>query len=167
MDHDEYNKYRSSQSYTYYTLSDGSYVKDSGAFEVPYEDYWVIMFMNSDPDMQQTYLTYEINYEQINPIQIIITVIIIVAVVGGIVAVVLVLVKKNKSKNVLIQSISPPRSKKNNSYTRKSDGLSASNVPSPPGSRQNWLFCPHCGEKSYLGAQYCVNCGKQFKNQKI
>ena len=171
MTSDEYTKYKSSQACTYSLLSDGTHVSDSGAFEVPFEDYWVIMFMNTDPDQQQTYLTYEISIEQVNPMQIISTVItvlvVVVVVVAVVVTVVLVVVKKRKPKHVLSQSISSPQANKYSSYTQIFHEKSASNIPGHPDSKQNWLFCPYCGEKGYLGAQFCVNCGRELKNQNV
>lgn len=167
MEHDEFNKYKSSQPSSYYTLSDGTHVSDSGAFEVPSEGYWVIMLINADPAMQQTTVTYEISIEHINPMLIIITVITVIGVVAVVVTIVFVVVKKRKPKHALSQSISPPQSKKDNNYAQIPHEKSYSDVPSPPDSRQNWLFCPHCGKKSYLGAQFCVNCGRELKNQNM
>jgi hypothetical protein len=167
MNHDEYNKYKASQTASFYTLSDGTHTSDSGTFEVPAEDYWVIMLMNVDPDHQQTYLTYEISIEQINPIPIIITVIIVVVVVAVIVTTVLLVVKKRKPKYMFNQSMSPSQPNTYNSYTQKSEEKGISNVSNPSESKWSWLFCPYCGEKNNIGAHYCVNCGKELKNQMI
>jgi len=59
MDDTNFWNFDNGYSYTCYNLSSGAYYIDSGTFYPPYEDQWYIIFMNEDPDMQSTYLTYE------------------------------------------------------------------------------------------------------------
>ena len=59
MDDTNFWNFDNGYSYTSYSLSSGAYYIHSGTFYPLYEDQWYIIFMNEDPDMQSTYLTYE------------------------------------------------------------------------------------------------------------
>jgi hypothetical protein len=36
-------------SVNYYILSDGNRISDTGIFNIPYDNYWVVVFLNKDP----------------------------------------------------------------------------------------------------------------------
>ena len=108
MDQKGYDRYKVYGTSNDYVLSDGSYWRDSGTFVVPYEGIWYIMFINGDKWGLQTSLSYDVKYNYVDPIPIIISVISIVGIAGAIVAVVLLAKKDKKSKNKLSQSIILP-----------------------------------------------------------
>ena len=167
MDQDQYNRYVLYGSSNYYILSDGSYQRDSGTFMVPHEEIWYILFINHS--MAQTYLSYNITYEQVNPVYIIIAIIIVVIIVGAIVATVLIIAKTRKPKIFESQSTKPisqptnlPQTHKYNIYRTIDDENRRIIVSTPPVLKQNWLFCPYCGQRTVLGANFCANCGREL-----
>ncbi len=40
----------------YYTLSDGNRINDNGMFSIPYDNYWIVVFLNKDPTLTITSL---------------------------------------------------------------------------------------------------------------
>ena len=66
------------------------------------------MFINRDKWGLQTSLSYDVKYNYVDPIPIIISVTSILGIAGAIVAVVLLVKKDKKSKNKLSQSIVIP-----------------------------------------------------------
>ena len=162
MDQDQYDRYLSGESYTYYTLSDGSYIKDSGRFVVPHADYWHIWFINYDSDSQQTFLSYDVTFEQVNPITIIVSIIVVLLIVSTTIAIVLILVKNKRPKKIVnLSAISPQQTKINNKSNIANDSTNLDSSTFPNSSR-NWYFCPYCGKKTGLGAQYCMSCGRML-----
>lgn len=169
MNHEEYDKYRSAESYIYYTLSDGNYVRDSGIFNVPYEDYWYIMFINRDSDEQQTYLTYEISYEDVNPFLFIMGTVVFIVVIGIVVVIIIVINQNKKSSMTISQPIMPQQIKNQNPYTVYSNQKIRENEPkitTAPDLTQKWLFCPYCGNRSLSETKFCVNCGRELESLK-
>jgi hypothetical protein len=158
LDQDQYDRYQSHETYTYYTLSDGSYAKDSGRFVVPHADYWHIWFIHYDFNNQQTFLSYDITFEQVNPI----TIIVVVLIVSTIIAIVLILVKNKRPKKIVNLSVISPRQTKFNNKSYIFNERKNLNYSTFPNSNRNWFFCPYCGKKSRLGAQYCMSCGRQL-----
>ena len=160
MDQDQYNKYvfyGQIRFCRYYVLSDGSYWRDSGTFAVPNEDVWYILFINSGA--METSLSYNVMFEQVNPLYIIIAVIIAVLIIGLTVAILLNKGKTRKPKITVSQSIVSPQPTKHNIYKIIANENGRANIATPPTLKQNWLVCTNCGERIELPAYFCPNCG--------
>ena len=162
MDQDQYNRYVLYGSSNNYILSDGSYYRDSGTFAVPNEDVWYILFINSGAT--ETNLSYNITFEQVNPLYIIIAIIIAVLIIGLTVAIVLKKRKPRKSKITVSQSIVSPQATKHNMYKTIANENGRVNIATPPVSKQNWLVCKNCGERIELPAYFCPNCGGRLED---
>lgn len=61
MDYINYQKFQINDSTVhYYILSNGQRYKDKGFFPVPHKDYWAFVFLNLDPDREETTVTLSI-----------------------------------------------------------------------------------------------------------
>lgn len=61
MDYINYQKFQINDSTVdYYVLSNGQRYNDNGFFSIPYNDYWAIVFLNLDPDQEETIITLSI-----------------------------------------------------------------------------------------------------------
>jgi hypothetical protein len=154
MDQDEYQKLINSQSYVSYTISDGSYQKASGAYDVPYPDYWYVLFINLDPDQMQVYITYEVSYVSINPYLVALLIILVLASIGISIGVVVTVRKNHRTKTWPTGHIIVPEAHKPLPHAVQP-------IIKQPEIRRG-LYCPYCGYKAQLGARFCENCGKEL-----
>jgi len=148
----DYQKFKSSQTYHYYLLSNGSYYKDDGKFRPNTEDTWYIIFLNLDEDQQITYLTYEASIHRdkysVSNIDSLMTIIygiiIISCIIGAPIAISEHLKKKKEEEKV-----------RQDSY----------NLPSRPHlekEQSEVKYCPNCGAVRVPNSDFCVNCGEKF-----
>ena len=62
MNDGNYSKFTSNQTYSYYTLSGGSFYSYSETWSIPYCDTWYVVFLNLDPDQETTTLTFDASF---------------------------------------------------------------------------------------------------------
>ncbi|MFW9882084.1 MAG: hypothetical protein ACFFG0_54160 [Candidatus Thorarchaeota archaeon] len=142
----EFYKFQTYQAFYAYTLSDGSYYKDSGTFSPPSYDKWYVVFLNADPDMQITYLTYNVVVDRgfnLDLVSIIVPIII-----GGIIVGVLIYLFKKKKEEV--KPVTEIKSVPTSSKSRHSE------------MKENLKYCSQCGSSQKMNAVYCVKCGSKF-----
>ncbi|MFX0036294.1 MAG: zinc ribbon domain-containing protein [Candidatus Hermodarchaeota archaeon] len=152
----EYSKFQNLGIYYYYSLSDGSYYRDSGIFKPPSYDHWYIIFFNNDPDMQTTYLTYDVMLDRGdsgNGFESILYPIIAIIIIGGFVGICVGISEKSKKKKEIaeVKLKGVPIQIQQESIALNSNHL-----------EKSIKYCPNCGVPHKLNAIYCLKCGNKF-----
>ncbi|MHA1720604.1 MAG: PKD domain-containing protein [Promethearchaeota archaeon] len=62
MTEDQFQNFQDADPYTSYTLSDGTFISDSGEFIIPEQSIWYFVFWNDDLDGYSTDIVYNIEY---------------------------------------------------------------------------------------------------------
>ena len=165
MTESEFSKFQNGGTYYYYPLSNGSYYIDSGTFQPQSYDDWYIVFYNNDPDVQITYLTYEVNLVLDNAhgnggddslfdsifFPIIIGVIVVV-IIGIVIGVIQQSKKKKEPRGALFK---PPQIP-----VEPIQKPIESTMPSDFNQyEKNVKYCPQCGVQQKLNVVYCSECG--------
>ena len=153
MTYAEYFKFQNAQPFNRYYLSDGTHVQDSGTFTPTSSDDWYVVFLNADPYMQATTLTYDVDFIQA-PSSLLIMVGILIAciAVGVIIGAIIIVHNKKQKEKLRIQEASQtiiPSSNQDQQEPIKN-------------YNQNIQFCTYCGSPRRIENAYCENCGNKF-----
>lgn len=186
MTDSEYYSWTAGGSATGYQESDGSYYIDSGTFDVPTADTWYIVFWNTDPDVESTYLTYEATYTAPSSGGAwggldVFWIIMIVAVIAVCCIVPVTASQKKRShatvskvdidnknvqQTVIIQQAPPPPQQYQQPPYQQPQYQQQPPYQQPayqqPAYQQNERvnFCPNCGSK--VDGRYCERCGSEI-----
>jgi len=153
MTYAEYSKFHNSQPFNPYYLSDGSHIQDSGTFTITSSTDWYIVFLNADPDMQTTSLTYDVDFIlATSSLFILIGILIACVAVGGIIGAFIIVHNIRRREKLRIQTASQTIMSSSNQ-----------NLQEPiKNYNQNFQFCTDCGSPRRIENAYCENCGKKF-----
>jgi len=148
----EFAKFKNSQSFNSYQLSDGSHVQDSGTFIPKSNNEWYIVFLNADSNHQTTYLTYDVDFiDKVSILPFLVGLIIFISVVGVIIGVLVVVLHKKAMKKRQMQELDQEIPPVSHQIQRESIE-----------NAQSVKFCTNCGKIRRNDTAYCENCGKQF-----
>ena len=172
MDYDNYDDFSDGIPYSSYELSDGSYYKHDGEWDIPYNDEWYIVFINDDGDMQTTVLEYDVyfhiadDYTDPYPYFFVYMILIIalIAIAAFFVIALPIIIVKKVSKN---KDKRRPASPSVYTYADVQRTPPATTLPAsqplPVGVPiQEDQFCSECGSRKDQGAVFCRNCGSKF-----
>ncbi|MFX0018188.1 MAG: hypothetical protein ACFFAK_05940 [Promethearchaeota archaeon] len=100
MDHSNFRKFDiNDSSAKLYILSDGKRTNDNGIFNIPYDNYWFILFFNNDPDFSSSEVIISVEFI-INPFLITILPIMVVSIVVSLYIIISIYFKKKKKENI-------------------------------------------------------------------
>lgn len=149
----EFSKFQYLLTFYAYTLSNGSYIRDSGTFKPRSHDTWYVVFLNSDSDMQTTYLTYDVDFIRGKLwYEILLGPIIVITVIGSVLGVVIVLVKKAKTEK---------EAEKSKILAQDRISIESTNVKTQQ-IHSDIKYCTKCGSLQKIEAIYCEKCGNKF-----
>ena len=151
-----YEKFASSDYTHGFKLSNGSYIKDSGTFTPPTHDTWYIVFWNNDGDLQSTYLTYDVTFQDNNPFYewfIGMIALFIIIAIGLAIGNSVYQKKKKREKEA--------KSQNTDLFLRKRDQeILARNKKNHSDNISEGNFCPSCGKKIESShKEFCRYCG--------
>lgn len=150
----EFSKFQNLLTFYAYTLSDGSYIRDSGTFKPRSDDTWYIVFLNSDSDMQTTYLTYDVDLVRGNNwFESFLGPIIVIIIIGSIIGIGAVMWKKSKEKKEggII----------NEDRIDNKEALKSGTKPLTT-TKYDLKYCTQCGNPQEKIAKFCEKCGTSF-----
>ena len=171
----EYSKFVSSQSYSYYPLSSGSYSSDSGTWSPSSSGSYYIVFINFDStgsstvtwSATETYIPYDPfgifgSFFAIMSIGIIIAVLVAIIII----AVIVVAIRRNTSSTSVKKNIY----RSSTSQTQRSPAPSTPVYQRPAASTTSKSeptksvigYCRYCGGKTEVDAAFCPQCGSKL-----
>lgn len=150
----EFYKFQKFLTFYVYTLSDGSYIRDSGTFKPRSDDTWYVVFLNDDSDMQTTYLTYDVDLVRGNDwFESFLGPIIFIIIIGSVIGVVAELSKKSKKKGDE-KIIKEDRIDNKEALKSVTQSLTT--------TLYNPKYCTQCGAPQEKRAKFCEKCGLSF-----
>lgn len=149
----EFSKFQNLLTFYAYTLSNGSYIRDSGTFKPRSHDIWYVVFLNIDSDIQITYLTYDVDFIRGKEwYEILLGPIIAFIVIGSVLGVVIVLVKKAKTEK---------EAEKSKILAQDRISIESTDVKTQQ-IHSDMKYCTKCGSLQKIEAIYCEKCGNKF-----
>lgn len=150
----EFSKFQNLLTFYAYTLSNGSYFRDSGTFKPRSHDTWYVVFLNRDSDLQITYLTYDVDIVRGNNwletfLGPLIAIIIIGSIIGGGVEMSRKSKKKKEGKIITDDRIDSKEGQKTEAQTLTT-------------TVYDLKYCTRCGVPQEKLAKFCEKCGTAF-----